>query len=87
VTVPSLAQMVNRANNGHRRALHRLSRGVPVCGPTPSPGELEGMRTVLLTLVRWGCLQSPDGGMFTLTPRGEALLSVLRERRPLVVVS
>lgn len=73
---PSIKQMANRSLDGHRKALRHIAEGKPVVGPTAQMGELRGMRTVLSTLCRWGCVADD----YTLTERGEALLTALNEK-------
>lgn len=69
---PSVAQMKARSLSGHRAALQALAEGKPALGPEATPGSYRGMRTVLATLRRWGCV-ADDG----LTPRGAELLEAL----------
>jgi hypothetical protein len=73
--LPSIKQMLNRANSGHRRALNAIAHSKPLLGPTAYAGEIRGMQSVLSTLRRWDCV-SNDG----LTERGEELRTLLNER-------
>lgn len=73
--LPSVAQMANRANSGHRRALQAVRDKTTTVGPTAQAGEIRGMATVMQTLRRWECIA--DG---QLTERGQLLLTRLEQR-------
>jgi hypothetical protein len=83
-TLPSVAQMANRANNGHRRALRAYHDDTMIA--TEGTGDIRGMVVILATLRRWQCISGDE-----ITARGQELLDVLdagthrrrdRDRRP-----
>jgi len=80
--LPSIRQMANRAHSDHLLALSRLAESRQIYDDcSPSLADLRGMTTVLQTLRRWGCIELADGGTrSTLTDRGHALLTQLRQR-------
>lgn len=73
--VPSVKQMINRANSGHLKALRAYRDGTLAVGPTEPDSAVRGMMTVLRTLRGWGCVEGD-----VLTDRGCALLAALEQR-------
>lgn len=76
---PSVKQMAQRANDGHRKALRKLSTpdgGLLVHASEPD-SSVRGMMTVMRTLSRWGCVEGRDR---IVTERGSALLTELDAR-------
>lgn len=71
---PSIKQMVNRANSGHRQMLRHYAGGTKADPQTM--GELRGLKTVMATLRAWGCVDSGQ-----ITDRGRELLVALDERQ------
>jgi hypothetical protein len=70
---PSIRQMVQRSNSGHRSALDAVAEGRPALRPGAYASEYRGMRIVFSTLRRWGCI---DGDQ--LTERGRQLRDALK---------
>lgn len=73
---PSIPQMANRANGGHLKMLRALRDDAMAVSANAGMGEIRGMRIVLTTLQRWGCVV--DG---SLTDRGRELLEHLERVR------
>lgn len=75
--LPSIAQMVQRSNDGHRKALARIFRGESLVGPTEPLSAVRGMRTILSTLRRWGCIDANSD----VTSRGFGLMEALAAKQ------
>lgn len=61
--LPSIAQMANRSNSGHLRALRAFARsGHAEARPNITMGEWRGLRTVMDTLSRWECATTAKEG-------------------------
>ena len=61
--LPSIPQMVNRANPGHLYALQSFAHvghaGLP---STAGEGQIRGMRTITTTLLNWDCTVTTKEG-------------------------
>lgn len=73
--LPTIAQMKNRAHQGHMRVLERLAAGESAFDSYPIPeaavpSTLKGRRIVLDTLSRWECIDVNG-----ITQRGRDLLA------------
>lgn len=84
--LPSVAQMVNRANDGHHKALRRIADETELLWAGAGMGEVRGMRIVLSTLEgSWEAITT-DGEprtpecRYVLTDRGVDLLLALDRR-------
>lgn len=73
--LPTMGQMVNRSNDGHRKALRCIAEGRSLLGPAEPTSSLRGMRTILGTLYRWDCVADDK-----LTERGRDLLALLEAK-------
>ena len=77
--LPSIKQMAQRCNSGHRNALARIADKSQIVRPNATDGEIRGWRTVLSTLRRWQCIAVGDVGEgLVLLDRGRDLLAELR---------
>lgn len=87
--LPTIPQMLCRAEAAHGTILAALRDGRPYVTPASRIGEIRGFQTARGTLVRWGCLdvirvEKPGEAptyTHTLTERGTALLAALEARR------
>ena len=75
--MPSLAQMLVRANDMHIRLLRAAMSGRPLETAAWSPGSFRGARVAAGTLLRWGCLEEGQ-----VTERGKALVSAWDAKFP-----
>lgn len=73
-TTPTLPQMLNRSNSGHRRVLLSVVSGESLDAQTAS--QIRGYRTCISTLYRWGRLDASG-----ITDRGREFLEALEAAR------
>lgn len=72
--LPSVKQMLNRAQSGHLKALQAIAEGRVILGSAAFDSEIRGMRICLSTLRKWECIADAAGDL-VLTDRGRALLA------------
>jgi len=75
MSAPGIAQMVNRSNSGHLKALRSVRDSSVMVGASEPASAVRGAMTVLSTLRRWECIEGD-----ALTDRGRDLLAALEER-------
>ena len=72
---PSIAQIQNRWNSGHKSALKLLAEGKPLWTTATRLADIKGMQVVRRTLLEnWGAINADN----TLTDFGRELLEIIK---------